>query len=75
MIKIKPCPFCGSKNVRLVYPLETPDVLAVHCSFCGATGPNVYTTKAGIDYPVHKKEDIETAMEREAIRRWNLAKR
>lgn len=37
MDKLKPCPFCGVVNVRLIGGKDKFD--RVQCMFCGATGP------------------------------------
>lgn len=75
MTKPKPCPFCGSKNVEVIYPNEAADALAVVCRFCYSSGPAVFIDRCCLDYPLKKGETIDEATEREAIRRWNLAKR
>ena len=62
-IKIKPCPFCGSKNVQL----EPNNSAAawVLCNFCESMGPTVRYPVAGSRRLTQKK----------AIILWNGAKR
>lgn len=74
-MKPKSCPFCGSKKTALTYPLELPDIIAVSCLKCLAMGPAVYLKLAGDDYPIGKNQKLDKAMEKEAVRRWNLAER
>lgn len=44
--ELKPCPFCGSKNVKLDQTDETPEESSdvwVYCEECLCDGPNAST--------------------------------
>ena len=57
MVELKPCPFCGSENLRLkkdrVYDANgilTKDYFyRYECQFCGAQGGGGYTNMAAVD--------------------------
>ncbi len=40
MIKLKPCPFCGSENLTLVKPITGFTKAYVRCNICRAFGPD-----------------------------------
>jgi Lar family restriction alleviation protein len=48
-VKLKPCPFCGHKNL---WKLNEPHV--VHCPHCGAKGPE-YTLDRGSNFTTNKQ--------------------
>ena len=45
--KLKPCPFCGSEDVKLLEEVEIQGVLAcfVNCRSCNACGSMFLTSK------------------------------
>lgn len=69
MEELKPCPFCGNRNLKLVrksilYKHKKAYVLSVRCNKCHARGGTI--TNLTIPYAI--KEDVEDA----AIRLWNM---
>lgn len=63
-VKLKPCPFCGSENLRLqkmrVYDANdklTNDIFyRYECQYCGAWGGGGYTEKNATERWNHRAE-------------------
>lgn len=53
--KLKPCPFCGNKKVRVeaINPDYEEDGFAIYCNSCGATGPNACDSES---FKIDKEE-------------------
>lgn len=61
MASIKPCPFCGSFDTRMVsFGNEKVQEISVRCNSCNAIGPVV------ISPPSNEKVDIQ-----KAVNMWN----
>ncbi|MEM2145472.1 MAG: Lar family restriction alleviation protein [Candidatus Jordarchaeaceae archaeon] len=80
MTEIKPCPFCGNKGELVLYTLDDDEDKtnawgwAVVCNFCRAEGPPIFHIVKNEELPDHLiKKSIKSA-QKEAIRRWNMAK-
>lgn len=76
MTKIKPCPFCGSKNIG--YSTKKRNaigysyyVVSMYCKDCGAYGPTVLTEHFDhYDYDNWVDKDKDPCKE-QAINCWN----
>ena len=51
MEKLKPCPFCGNKNVAVVIIPTFNPTIAVECPYCRTRGP---------EYPFDCKTTLHT---------------
>lgn len=50
MAELKPCPFCGGKDFRVVFELlMTPKIYKVVCESCCAEGPLELNEQRAID--------------------------
>lgn len=47
--KLRPCPFCGSKNVNLSGNPGNGEPIAVYCHKCKTNGPEFYFDDAWAD--------------------------
>lgn len=51
MAELKPCPFCGSKDIKLTDRIEknSPKTFYVWCLGCGTEGPFGLSPKSALD--------------------------
>ena len=51
MTKLKPCPFCGSKDIRITNKIEknSTQTFYVWCLGCGTEGPFGLSPKSALD--------------------------
>jgi Lar family restriction alleviation protein len=60
---LKPCPFCGSDNIRLLKGMVSFIDYEIHCENCAVTGPNFGSLDEDLSQEKQNRQD--------AIDHWN----
>lgn len=61
MSELKPCPFCGSDLLNVVW-INTY-MCRVHCGGCGADGATCYSERAAVEWWDNRVPDKEVSNE------------